>query len=472
MERQTKKYHVKTVYKNLKDSKGEKLLTAHAPGSKSITNRALLIATLAEGETLLKGVLFSDDSRNFLNCVKDLGVDIEVDEDKKTVIVHGCDGQIPKSEAEIYVGSAGTAARFLAACLGISKGKYYLTSSAQMKKRPMAPLLNSLREIGCEVTCDDGDESFPFTLKGRGVCKDEVSVNIDSSSQFLSALLISAVLSDRSFAINVTGSHGKAYIDMTLKMMESFGVRIKKEGSRYLISGSERYKAPVDGAGSGIYRIEPDASAAAYFYAMCPVLNIPVCVPGVRFDSLQGDVEFIRVLEKMGCRVYEYKKDEAQGDKDIEDLVSGSDCEQLRDGDIILLPPENGSYSGIDVDMSSFSDQAITLAAIAPFANSPTTIRGIGHIRLQESDRLSAIVTELGKMGIKTENGEDWIKIYPGDPQPSIVDTYNDHRMAMGFSLIGLRAEGIVIDNPGCCSKTFAEYFDVLDEICDKYENA
>ena len=449
MERQTKKYHVKTVYKNLKDSKGEKLLTAHAPGSKSITNRALLIATLAEGETLLKGVLFSDDSRNFLNCVKDLGVDIEVDEDKKTVIVHGCDGQIPKSEAEIYVGSAGTAARFLAACLGISKGKYYLTSSAQMKKRPMAPLLNSLREIGCEVTCDDEDESFPFTLKGRGVCKDEVSVNIDSSSQFLSALLISAVLSDRTFSINVTGSHGKAYIDMTLKMMESFGVRIEKEGSRYLISGSERYKAPGDGAGSGIYCIEPDASAAAYFYAMCPVLNIPVTVPGIKFDSLQGDVEFIRVLEKMGCKISESSE-----------------------GDIILLPPESGSYSGIDIDMSSFSDQAITLAAIAPFATSPTTIRGIGHIRLQESDRLSAIVTELGKMGIKTENGEDWVKIYPGDPQPSLVDTYDDHRMAMGFSLIGLRAEGIVIDNPGCCSKTFAEYFEVLDEICGKYENA
>ena len=449
MERQTKKYHVKTVYKNLKDSKGEKLLTAHAPGSKSITNRALLIATLAEGETLLKGVLFSDDSRNFLNCVKDLGVDIEVDEDKKTVVVHGCDGQIPKSEAEIYVGSAGTAARFLAACLGISKGKYYLTSSAQMKKRPMAPLLNSLREIGCEVTCDDEDESFPFTLKGRGVCKDEVSVNIDSSSQFLSALLISAVLSDRTFSINVTGSHGKAYIDMTLKMMESFGVRIEKEGSRYLISGSERYKAPGDGAGSGIYCIEPDASAAAYFYAMCPVLNIPVTVPGIKFDSLQGDVEFIRVLEKMGCKISESSE-----------------------GDIILLPPESGSYSGIDIDMSSFSDQAITLAAIAPFATSPTTIRGIGHIRLQESDRLSAIVTELGKMGIKTENGEDWVKIYPGDPQPSLVDTYDDHRMAMGFSLIGLRAEGIVIDNPGCCSKTFAEYFEVLDEICGKYENA
>ncbi len=467
MERHMDKYIVKTVYRNITDLKRKKLLTAFAPGSKSITNRALLIATLAEGETLLKGVLFSDDSRNFLNCVKDLGVDIEVDEVKKTVIVHGCDGQIPKSEAEIYVGSAGTAARFLAACLGISKGKYYLTSSAQMKKRPMAPLLNSLREIGCEITCDDGDESFPFTLKGRGVCKDEVSVNIDSSSQFLSALLISAVLSDRSFAINVTGSHGKAYIDMTLKMMESFGVRIEKDGSRYLISGSERYKAPGDGAGSGIYRIEPDASAAAYFYAMCPVLNIPVAVPGIKFDSLQGDVEFIRVLEKMGCKALEYKKDAAFG-KDIEDLIPGTDFERLSEGDIILLPPESGSYSGIDVDMSSFSDQAITLAAIAPFATSPTTIRGIGHIRLQESDRISAIVTELGKMGIKTENGEDRIKIYPGYPQPSTVDTYDDHRMSMGFSLIGLRAEGIVIDNPGCCSKTFAEYFEVLDVICDK----
>lgn len=467
MERQTEKYYVKNVYKNIRDFKGEKLLTAHAPGSKSITNRALLIATLAKGETLLEGVLFSDDSRNFLNCVKDLGVDIEVDEAKRTVIVHGCDGQIPKSEAEIYVGSAGTAARFLAACLGISKGKYYLTSSAQMKKRPMAPLLNSLREIGCEVTCDDGDESFPFTLKGRGVCKDEVSVNIDSSSQFLSALLISAVLSDRSFAINVTGSHGKAYIDMTLKMMESFGVRIEKDGSRYLFSGSERYKAPGDGAGSGIYCIEPDASAAAYFYAMCPVLNIPVAVPGIKFDSLQGDVEFIRVLEKMGCKALEYKKDAAFG-KDIEDLIPGTDFERLSEGDIILLPPESGSYSGIDVDMSSFSDQAITMAVVAIFADSPTIIRGIGHIRVQESDRLTAIVTELNRMGIKTEHGEDFIKIYPGEPKPAEIETYEDHRMAMGFSLAGLRSDGIVIKDPMCCRKTFEEYFEELDRICQQ----
>ncbi|MCR4618677.1 MAG: hypothetical protein K5669_10915 [Lachnospiraceae bacterium] len=281
-----------------------------------------------------------------------------------------------------------------------------------------------------------------------------------------------------------------AYIDMTVKMMESFGVSLKKDGNKYIVSGSQRYNAPDRGcndnketvnnketddknetgknetvnknyAGGGKYDIEPDASAAAYFYAMCPILNIPVCVPGIKFDSLQGDVEFIHVLEKMGCRAFVYGKDKEADEYDYGDS-------KVNTGDVLLLPPPDGSFSGADIDMSAFSDQAITLAAIAPFATSPTTIRGIGHIRLQESDRLSAIVTELGKMGIKTENGEDRIKIYPGSPVGTTVDTYDDHRMAMGFSLIGLRAEGIVIDNPACCSKTFAEYFDELDKICEE----
>lgn len=225
-----------------------------------------------------------------------------------------------------------------------------------------------------------------------------------------------------------------AYIEMTLKMMEQFGVCVKKfSDSAFLTQAGQHYRA-LD------YRIEPDVSAACYFYAMSPLLNLPVRVEHVHFDSLQGDVAFIRLLEKMGCRA----ADTSQG--------------------ILLEPPANGIFHGITADMSACSDQAITLAAIAPFADGPTTITGIGHIRFQESDRIAAITTELSKMGIRCEERKESITIHPGRPAPSMVETYDDHRMAMGFSLIGLRSPGIVIDNPGCCRKTFEDYFEVLEE--------
>jgi len=432
-----KQYAVKCIYGNIADEKKQGVLRESVPGSKSITNRALLLATLAKGETTLEGVLFSDDSRHFLECVKDLGVGIEINGRSHRVAIKGCDGKIPKKKASVYVGSAGTAARFLAATLGVSHGVYSMDASEQMRKRPMAPLLNSITELGCEVEYpEDGVEGhFPFILKSNGFGKNSITINIDKSSQFLSALLIAAVLSPEDFTVNVEGSHGMAYIEMTVRMMKQFGVETQKVGDRsFVVRAKQKYNGMK-------YVIEPDASAAAYFYAMVPLLGITVQVPNMHFDSLQGDVEFIRILEKTGCRAV----DDAKG--------------------IILYPPEDGKIKGLEVDMSACSDQAITLAAIAPFAETPVTITGIGHIRVQESDRLSAIATELKKMNIKVEEGEDRIKIYPGNPNPSIVDTYEDHRMAMGFSLIGLRAEGIVIDNPNCCKKTFEQYFSKLDRV-------
>lgn len=229
-----------------------------------------------------------------------------------------------------------------------------------------------------------------------------------------------------------------AYIEMTVKMMEQFGVEAEydKESNSYLIKAGQHYKAVC-------YDIEPDVSAACYFYACVPLLNIPVMVKGVHFESLQGDVAFLKVLERMGCT--------------LEDTEEG----------IVATPPVSGEYEGIDIDMSEFSDQAITLAAIAPFAKSPTKIRGIGHIRLQESDRINAIVTELRKMGIRCDETQNSIVIYPGKPDKSSVNTYDDHRMAMGFSLIGLRSEGIRINNPECCRKTFENYFEVLDSFVE-----
>ena len=449
-------YSVPTIYKELKKDTVSPLHVC-VPGSKSITNRALLLATLADGISTLRGVLFSDDSRHFLKCVQDLGFETTVDEETKVITVKGLGGQVPLKEASQYVGSAGTAARFLTAYLGVSQGTYHMDASEQMRRRPMAPLLDSLKELGCEVIYSadgtavsfSGTENpsglqpqtqapregfFPFTLKSHGFGKNAITVNIDHSSQFLSALLIASCLSEKGFTVQTEGSHGMAYIEMTCEMMKQFGVMVDRVNeSTFFTESGQKYQA-LD------YQIEPDVSAACYFYALAPLLHIPVLVEHVHFDSLQGDVAFIRILEQMGCTAQETETG------------------------ILLLPPATEGFSGVTVDMSACSDQAITLAAIAPFADSPTTITGIGHIRFQESDRINAIVTELRKMGIHCEETESTVTIYPGAPQSSLVETYDDHRMAMGFSLIGLRAQDIVIDNPGCCRKTFENYFEVLEE--------
>lgn len=434
-------YRVPTIYNEIK--KSTEPLAVRVPGSKSITNRSLLLAMLAEGKSTLRGVLFSDDSRHFLQCVQDLGFETTVDEENCIVTVEGLGGKIPCGEAVLNVGSAGTAARFLTATLGVSEGVFHMDSSEQMKKRPMGPLLSSLAELGCEIRCEGEDGHFPFTLTAHGFGQDHISIDIGHSSQFLSALLIASVLSDEDFTIQVEGTHGMAYIEMTQKMMEQFGVRVERPApDQFRIPAGQHYKA-LD------YQIEPDVSAACYFYAMAPLLGIPVCVEHVHFESLQGDVEFLRILEKMGCTAKE------------------------TEGGVLLLPPAEGTgFHGITVDMSSCSDQAITLAAIAPFADSPTCITGIGHIRFQESDRIHAICTELTRMGIRCEEAQDSITIYPGTPHPCTVATYDDHRMAMGFALTGLRAEGIVIDDPGCCRKTFENYFEVLDQVISEIKNS
>lgn len=446
-------YQVQTVFKpNTFSEKPHRTpIVVQVPGSKSITNRALLLATLADGISTLRGVLFSDDSRHFLKCIQDLGFETTVDEINKMITVQGHGGEVPKKEACQYVGSAGTAARFLTAYLGVSEGTYHMDASEQMRRRPMAPLLNSLQELGCEIMYPEAASSdtvstdaplpasqegyFPFTLKSHGFGKDTITVNIDHSSQFLSALLIASCLSHRDFTVQTQGTHGMAYIEMTQKMMEQFGVRTDRIDEDHFKTPARQHYQALD------YQIEPDASAACYFYAIAPLLNIPMLVEHVHFASLQGDVEFIRILEKMGCSAQDTEKG------------------------ILLLPPKSGTFHGITIDMSSCSDQAITLAAIAPFADSPTTITGIGHIRFQESDRIKAITTELTRMGIRCEETENSITIHPGRPASAAVETYDDHRMAMGFALIGLRAPGIVIQNPGCCRKTFENYFEVLGKI-------
>lgn len=456
----------------------DKEITVVVPGSKSITNRALLIAAMANGKSTLKGCLTSDDATHFLECIKALGFPVEIVSDGKLgvdITIAGFGGEIPNKKAELYVGSAGTAARFLVAMLAFRKGDYIIRSSEQMKKRPMQPLIETLRSAGALVECLEEEGHFPLHIVGVGNTKDipsKLTVNIDKSSQFLSALLIAAGTFGQPVEILVNGSHGLSYVDLTADMMKSFGVTVWKaakendqkedldspfpgpdEGYRtepgssviYKISGTEKYHTLS-------YEVEPDMSAAAYFYALAAILGIRVSVKGVTDHMLQGDTQFLQLLQRMGCKTCGGQSDSA--------------CPE-----IVLQGPESGRLKGgFTVDMSAFSDQALTLAAIAPFADAPITIVGIGHIRLQECDRIRAIVDNLHKMGIRVDEKEDAVTIYPGQPHGCDVETYDDHRVAMSFALTGLRAEGINILNPSCCRKTFAQYFDVLEDVMRQLE--
>lgn len=456
-----------------------KTIHVRVPGSKSITNRALLLAMLSDGESHLTGAQFSEDSSHFLQCLSDLSFDVASKPETGEVFVHGLSGRLPVKKASLYVGSAGTAARFLSAVLGVSEGEFFLDASEQMKKRPMAPLLSALQSVGCDISFAEKEGYFPFTLHARGFQNTDLTIDIDKSSQFLSALLIAAPLAKEDVKIKVAGTHGMAYIEMTCRMMEQFGVLTEHPvPDTFLLKAGQTYRAQD-------YAIEPDVSAACYFYALAALSGCSVIVDGVPEHSLQGDTEFLSILEKMGCRVTRTNEGicitgpaacaKSAGVKSAEagsETASGSVSHVS--GSVShasgSVSHTSGRLHGLTVDMSSCSDQAITLAAIAPFADSPVTITGIGHIRGQESDRLSAIAENLTAMGIRCEERADSITIYPGVPRPAHIKTHDDHRLAMGFAVTGLFAEGIVIENPSCCKKTFAEFFECLEEAVENLQ--
>lgn len=429
-------YRVRSVYGKHHAEVEKKELRARVPGSKSITNRALLIAALAEGTSHLKGALFSDDSKYFLESLQNLGFEAEGCEKTEDITITGLGGKIPKKKAEIYVGSAGTAARFLTAMLGLSDGEYRIEASEQMQKRPMQSLFTALLSLGAKMECHGKEGFLPITVGNPRITRTEVTIDIEKSSQFLSALLIASPLFEQGLKVRVVGNHGMAYIEMTIKMMAQFGVHVSRPEPRtFLIAPGQKYHAME-------YQIEPDISAACYFYAMAPLLGKEVQVKNVHTPSLQGDIAFLSVLQKMGAEL----KEAPEG----------------------IIMKGTGDFHGVHADLSACSDQTMTLAAIAPFADSETRITGISHIRFQESNRLLAVKTELGRMGICCEEIENGLCIQPGIPKPTEIETYEDHRIAMGFSLTGLRADGITIKNPGCCAKTFAHYFDELERVLAK----
>lgn len=421
-------YKVKTVDKSLSG-------TVVVPGSKSMTNRALLLAALSEEEAILQGVLFSDDSRHFLDCLVTLGYKLDINETEKTVKLQGCGRNIPNKFAKINVGSAGTAARFITAMLALSDGGYEIGCSEQMEKRPMEELFKVLTDMGAQFTYLKEEGHLPVRVKGNGgICKD-INMDISKSTQFLSAMLMVTPVTDSGICIRITSEKKEgSYIHITMKMLQSFGVDVKFDGECYTVPGKQKLQI-------GTYYIEPDVSAACYFYGMAALTGGKVIVKNVHSDSMQGDLKFLSVLEKMGCE----KTEEQDG--------------------IAIQGPQDVKLKGVDINMNDFSDQALTLAALAPFADSETVIRNIGHIRGQECNRMAAIVNELKKCGIGCwEDGDD-IHIEPGKIAPAVIETYEDHRVAMAFTLLGLKANGIVISNPMCCKKTFETYYKVLEQF-------
>lgn len=406
--------------------------TVSVPGSKSLTNRALVLAALAVGTSRLANALFSDDTSVMVESLRRLGFRVEVDPAALTMTVHGRGGVVPEGSAELFAGGAGTAARFLTAVACLGHGRYRIDGIPRMRERPIQDLLDALGMLGASITAPGGCP--PVTVEARGLRGGRAVVRGDVSSQFVSALLMAAPYADGDVEVVVEGRLvGAPYVDLTLAVMEAFGVEVERDGlRRFHIRTGQRYRGRE-------YAVEPDASSAAYFLAAAAVTGGRVAVPGLSTGSLQADARFADVLEQMGCRVE-------------------------RGPDLIAVQGP-GTLRGVDADLGAMSDQTMTLAAIAPFAAGPTRIRGVAHIRHQESDRLAATAAELRRIGQEVEEHDDGLGIDPRPVRSALIQTYEDHRIAMAFAVTGLRAPGIAIADPGCVAKTFPDFFERLEGL-------
>ncbi len=405
--------------------------TVTIPGSKSITARALVLGALADGRSVIEGALFSDDTLLMAGGLRALGFAVEEDPSAERFVVHGEGGRIPAREARIDAGNAGTVARFLTAVAALGFGEYLIDGSTRMRQRPILDLVRALRGLGSDATAPSGCP--PVLLKARGLAGGTAAVRGGVSSQFLSALLQVAPLAESRVDLRVEGPLvAGPYVDLTLGTMRAFGVTVQRDDAHHYTATPQRYQPRT-------FRVEPDASSASYFFAAAAATGGRVTVLGLGRDSLQGDVGFLEVLRAMGCTV-EWS---AEG-------VSVRGPERLR---------------GVDVDLNAMSDMTMTLAALAPFAEGAVRIRGVGHIRHQESDRLSALVTELRRLGQEVREFADGLEITPQPVRPAVVETHGDHRIAMAFAVAGLRADGIAVANPECVAKTFPEFFERLDPL-------
>jgi len=418
--------------------------TIRPPGSKSLTNRALIIAALATGITKLTGVLDSVDTRVMVDCLNELGIRVDADFENSTIEVEGTGNVrrgrliIPVPSAELWCENSGTSIRFLTAMCSIGTGTYRLDGNERMRERPIGPLIDALKQGHVDVSCELGTDCPPVVMYADGLPGGTLNVAGNLSSQYLSGLLMVSPAAEGTMTIEVTGELvSRPYIEMTLEVMRAFGAKFAEPKQN-------RFEIAASGYLACAYDIEPDASAASYFFAVAAITGGSVTVQGLHRDALQGDIRFVDALVQMGC-----------------------EAEWNDDSVTVIGKP----LTGIDIDMNTISDTAQTLACVAPFASGPTRIRNVAHNRVKETDRISAVVTELKKTGLTVEEHDDGMTIHPSDMHGATIDTYDDHRMAMSFALLGLKVPDIIINDPECTSKTYPHYFDDLAAICGFSDN-
>jgi len=411
--------------------------TVNLPGSKSLSNRALLLAALAKGTTRIKNLLDSDDIRHMLDALTTLNVNYQLSDDRTECVVEGKGGPLDFSgECEMYLGNAGTAMRPLCAALCLGQGTFTLTGEPRMSERPIDSLVGALTAMGADINYHDFDGFPPLTIKGTGLNGGKVAIDGTVSSQFLTAFLMAAPLAKGDIEIEIIGELvSKPYIEITLDLMKKFGVEVSHNNLQsFTIKGGQTYIAP------GELLVEGDASSASYFLAAAAIKGGSVTVTGIGSDSVQGDIKFADVLEEMGAAV------------------------TWQPNSITVTA---GELKAISMDMNHIPDAAMTIATAALFATGTTTISNIYNWRVKETDRLAAMATELRKVGAIVDEGHDYITITPPNQlTAAAIDTYNDHRIAMCFSLVALSDTAVTINDPGCTSKTFPTYFQSFSAIC------
>jgi 3-phosphoshikimate 1-carboxyvinyltransferase len=408
--------------------------TIRPPGSKSITNRALVCAALAEGTSVLTGALDSDDTRVMIDSLGRLGIPVDVSDDRTMLQVQGCGGKIPAATAELFVGNSGTTIRFLTAMVALGNGSYRLDGVPRMRERPIGDLADALNHLGVEASCESPGGCPPVIVEATGLPGGRAVVRGDISSQYLSGLMMAIPSAAGAVELAIDGPLvSQPYVWMTLEVMKSFGVTLDATSdlTKFNTPGRQIYQAAN-------YAIEPDASAASYFWAAAAIVGGSVKVEGLSGASLQGDVGVVDLLEQMGAKVD-------------------------RQADSITVT--GGQLRGITANMNAVSDMVQTIAAVALFAEGPTEIRGVAHNRHKETDRIAAVATELRKLGADVDEFEDGLRITPGNLRGASVATYDDHRMAMSLALVGLKVPGVEIQDPGCTAKTYPEYFDDLARV-------
>jgi 3-phosphoshikimate 1-carboxyvinyltransferase len=405
--------------------------TVRLPGSKSISNRVLLLAALARGDTEVSGLLDADDTRVMRTALAGLGIQFD------DPLVKGCDGPFPVKKADLFLGNAGTALRPLTAALAFCGGEYRVSGVPRMHERPIGDLVDALRGLGARIVYE-AREGFPPLRLSPSVIRLDAPVRVrgEVSSQFLSALLMALPLAGRSTTLEVTGELiSKPYVEITLNVMRRFGVSVSRRGWQSFEVPAAAYVSP------GTIYVEGDASSASYFLAAGALGGGPVRVEGVGRASIQGDVRFTEVLERMGAKV-------------------------VLDENSIEVTGSGGKLRAIDMDLNHIPDAAMTAAVLALFADGPSTLRNIASWRVKETDRLAAMATELRRLGAGVEEGPDYLRIVPGKLKAGTsIDTYDDHRMAMSFSLVALGGVAVAIRDPGCVAKTFPDYFKLLASI-------